>query len=91
MCLLIPLSAKPQMSAGLSYKECTPCTTMEEAKNVLRVTVMSILENAEIESLLNAAPVKAGSQIPGGGLAHSHCFLPSRNIQATGCLKKDCS
>lgn len=43
------------MSSGLSYKECIPWTTMEEANNVLRVTEMSILENAEIESLLNEA------------------------------------
>lgn len=61
---------------------------MVEAKNVLCVTVMSILENAEIERLLNAAPVKAGSQIHGGGLAHWPCSLPFRNIQATGCVER---
>jgi len=30
---------------------------MQQAKNALHVTVMSILENAEMEMLLNAAPV----------------------------------
>lgn len=65
---------------------------MQQAKNVLRVTVMSILENAEMERLLNAAPFKsAGSQIHGGELAHSHYFLLFMSIQATGCLKKGCS
>lgn len=44
---------------------------MEEAKNVLHVTVMSVLGNAGMESLLNAAPVKAASQIHGEGSAHS--------------------
>lgn len=63
---------------------------MEEAKNVLHLTVMSVLESTEMESLLNAAPVKAGSQTCGGRLAQSHWFLPSRDIQATGCLKEDC-
>lgn len=64
---------------------------MQQAKNVLHVTVMSMLENAKMERLLNTAPVKAaGSQIF-GGLAHSHHFLLFMNIQATGCLKKGCS
>lgn len=67
----------PLHNNGGSQK-CAPCHSDEYIRKLW-------------DSLLNAAPLKAGSQIPGGGLAYSHCFLPSRSIQATGCLKKDCS
>lgn len=62
---------------------------MQQAKNALHVTVMTVLENAETERLLNADPANVpGSQIHGGGLAHSHHIMLFLNIQATEHLKK---
>lgn len=63
-------------------------------QNGLHITVISMLENDEIERLLNAMPLKAdGSQVfkLNGRLAHSHHFSLFMNFQAAGCLKKGCS